>query len=72
MFLFDARRLWSSALTIFGPLIGVLYLGQQHLAFRDRERVRHLTEHFDGLVREAAVSARDWPRHLVDIAARSR
>jgi len=64
IFLYDARRLWSSALTIFGPLIGVIYLGQQHLAFRDRERVRNLTHHFDGLVREASVSARDWPGHL--------
>lgn len=61
---FDARRLWSSGLTIFGPLIGVVYLGQQHLVFRERTRVRHLTEHFDGLVREAHVSARDWPNHL--------
>lgn len=64
VFLFDARRLWSSALTIFGPLVGVLYLGQQHLAFRDRERVRDLTRHFDGLVREAYVSARHWPEYL--------
>ncbi len=65
VFLFDARRLWSSPLTIFGPLVGVLYLGQEHLAFRSRERVRHLTEHFDGLVREATVSARGWPDHLL-------
>lgn len=64
VFLFDARQLWSSALTVFGPLIGVIYLGQQYLAFRDRERVRNLTAHFDGLVREACVSARDWPDHL--------
>ncbi len=71
VFLFDARRLWSSALTIFGPLIGVLYLGQQHLAFRDRERVRHLTEHFDGLVREASVSARDWPDYLARLDGRT-
>ena len=62
--LFDARRLWSSALTVFGPLAGVIYLGQQYMAFRVRERVRALTQHFDGLVREAEVSARDWPRHI--------
>lgn len=64
IFLYDARRLWSSPVTIFGPLVGVLYLGQQYLAFRDRERVRALTAHFDGLVREAHVSARSWPAHL--------
>lgn len=64
VFLFDARKLWSAALTIFGPLVGVIYLGQQYLAFRDRERVRNLTQHFDGLVREASVSDRNWPDHL--------
>ncbi len=64
IFLFDARRLWSAGLTIFGPLLGALYLGQQYLVFRDRTRVRALTEHFDGLVREAYVTARDWPDHL--------
>ncbi|MEM7752594.1 MAG: helix-turn-helix transcriptional regulator [Pseudomonadota bacterium] len=67
--LFDARRLWSAGLTIFGPLIGVVYLGQQHMAFRDRDRVRHLIEHFDVLVREADVSARDWPKHLQALSA---
>lgn len=67
--LFDARRLWSSGLTIFGPLIGVVYLGQEHLVFRDRARVRHLVDHFDGLVREADISARDWPRHLQALSA---
>lgn len=67
--LFDARRLWSAGLTIFGPLIGVVYLGQQHLVFRDRARVRHLTEHFDGLVREAHIAARDWPKHLQALSA---
>ncbi len=67
--LFDARRLWSAGLTIFGPLIGVVFLGQQHLAFRDRARIRHLTEHFDGLVRAAQVSARHWPDHLQALSA---
>ncbi len=67
--LFDARQLWSAGLTIFGPLIGVVYLGQQHLVFRDRARVRHLTEHFDGLVREAHISARGWPGHLQALSA---
>ena len=68
IFLFDARRLWSSSLTIFGPLVGVIYLGQQYLAFRDRARVRQLTRDFDGLVREASISARDWPAHLEKVA----
>ncbi|MEO0945400.1 MAG: helix-turn-helix transcriptional regulator [Pseudomonadota bacterium] len=69
IFLFDARRLWSTGLTIFGPLIGALYLGQEYLVFRDRERIRSLTAHFDGLVREASVAARDWPAHLQALSA---
>lgn len=64
VFLYDARRLWSAPITIFGPLVGVLYLGQHYLAFRERERVRALTAHFDGLVREAQISARAWPDQL--------
>ncbi len=72
IFLFDAHRLWSAPLTVFGPLVGVLYLGQQYLAFRDRDRVQLLTRQFDGLVREADVSARDWPGHLQALAASSR
>ena len=69
IFLFDARRLWSAGWTVFGPLIGVLYLGQQYLVFRDRARVREFTAHFDGLVREASVTARDWPAHLQALSA---
>jgi transcriptional regulator with XRE-family HTH domain len=72
VFLFDARRLWSAALTVFGPKIGVLYLGQHYMAFRDRERVRVLTEQFDNLVREAHVAARHWPEHLQALSASGR
>ena len=69
VFLFDARRLWSAPLTVFGPLVAVLYVGQTYMAFRDRERVRVLTAQFDGLVREAYVSERDWPLHLQALSA---
>ncbi len=62
--LFDARRLYSSPITIFGPLLSVLYLGSHYLAFRDRERIEIFTAHFDRLVREAAYGARDVPRYL--------
>ncbi|MEM7518124.1 MAG: transcriptional regulator, partial [Planctomycetota bacterium] len=69
IFLYDARRLWSSPLTIFGPLVAVLYVGSFYMAFRDRERVQLLTRQFDHLVREAHVSARDWPAHLQALCA---
>ncbi len=64
VFLFDARRLLSAPLTIFGPLLAVIYVGQHYLAFRDTERVRAFTLHFDRLVREAEISARGFPAHI--------
>lgn len=63
--LFDAHRLYSAPLTIFGPLQAVIYLGSNYLAFRDTERVRAFTAHFDQLVREASVPARDLPAHVM-------
>lgn len=62
--LYDARRVYSAPVTVFGPLLAVLYLGRIYLAFRDSERVQAISQHFDGLVREAAVPSRDFPAHL--------
>ena len=61
LFLFDARKVFSAPVTVFGPNLAVLYVGQCYLAFRETQRVRSLTDHFDWLVREAAVDARDVP-----------
>jgi transcriptional regulator with XRE-family HTH domain len=72
VFLFDARRLHSAPLTIFGPLLAVIYVGQHYLAFRDTERVRALMLHFDRLVREARVPARSFPEHLAERLAAAR
>ncbi|MGP1356767.1 helix-turn-helix domain-containing protein [Roseicyclus sp.] len=60
LFLFDARIVYSAPLTVFGPLLAVLYVGHHYVTFRDRERVRAISRHFDWLVREAAVSDRDF------------
>jgi transcriptional regulator with XRE-family HTH domain len=62
--LYDARRVYSAPVTVFGPLLAVLYLGRNYLAFRDSERVQAISRHFDALVREAAVPSRDFPAHL--------
>lgn len=64
LYLFDARRVFSAPVTIFGPLLAVIYLGRHYLAFRDSVRVQQLSQHFDWLVKEAAFSARDVPAHL--------
>ncbi len=70
IYLFDARRLFSAPITIFGPLLAVLYAGLNYTAFRDTERVQALTGHFDHLVREAAVTSRELPRYLRGLRGR--
>lgn len=67
LYLFDSHRLFSSPITVFGPLLCVIYVGSYYMAFRDRDRVDTLTGHFDRLVREADVSAREFPDHVRDL-----
>lgn len=69
IYLFDARRLFSAPVTIFGPLLAALYVGRDYLTFRDTERVSALTTHFDQLIREARISARAFPDHLDSLTA---
>jgi transcriptional regulator with XRE-family HTH domain len=69
LYVFDARRVFSAPITVFGPMLAVLYLGRHYLAFRDSTRVESFTRHFDWLVREATMGARDVPRHLRQLRA---
>ncbi len=64
IYVFDARRVFSAPVTVFGPLLAVVYLGRSYIAFRDSARVASLTAHFDWLVREAEVGAREFPALL--------
>jgi transcriptional regulator with XRE-family HTH domain len=64
IYLFDARRVFSAPVTIFGPLLAVVYVGRDYLAFRDTARVARLSDHFDWLVREATMGARDVAGYL--------
>ncbi len=69
LFMFDAHKVFSAPVTVFGPNLAVIYVGQCYLAFRESQRVRSLTDHFDWLVREATVDARvapDYIRSLID------
>lgn len=70
LYLFDAHRVFSAPITVFGPMLAVLYLGRHYLAFRDTARVESFTRHFDWLVREAALGARDVPDHLRRLRAK--
>lgn len=64
IYLFDAQRLYSAPLTIFGPLLCVFYAGSHYLAFRDIDRIETFTSHFDSLIRAADITARDLPAYL--------
>ncbi len=72
IYVFDARRVFSAPVTVFGPLLAVLYLGRHYIAFRDSARVTSFTAHFDWLVREAELGARDFSAHLDELARESR
>ncbi|WP_170458866.1 helix-turn-helix domain-containing protein [Ruegeria arenilitoris] len=69
IYLFDAKRLYSAPVTIFGPLLCVFYAGSHYMAFRDRDRIEVFTRHFDTLVREADLTARHFPIHLRQLRA---
>ncbi|HDZ80231.1 MAG TPA: XRE family transcriptional regulator [Roseobacter sp.] len=68
--LFDAHTVFSSPVTIFGPNLAVVYVGQCYLAFREIERVKSLTNHFDWLVREAVVDARNVSSYIRSLTKR--
>lgn len=67
--LYDARRIYCAPITVFGPKLAAIYLGRYYVAFRDRDRVQAVTRNFDGLVREARLSARDIPDFLATLRA---
>lgn len=62
--LFDAHKVFSAPVTIFGPHLAAIYLGQAYLAFHDRAKVAEVSQHFDWLVRESAFSAREAAGHF--------
>lgn len=64
LFLFDARRVFSAPITLFGPYVGVIYVGRFYLAFRESARIASLAQHFDWLVREADIDGRNVAKHL--------
>ncbi|MFW5655360.1 MAG: helix-turn-helix domain-containing protein [Roseicyclus sp.] len=67
LYLFDARHVFSAPLTVFGPQMAVIYVGRHYVTFRDRERVRAMSTQFDWLVREAAVTDRDFGSYVADL-----
>jgi transcriptional regulator with XRE-family HTH domain len=70
LYLFDARHVFSAPLTVFGPQMAVIYVGRHYVTFRDRERVRAMSQQFDWLVREAAVTDRDFGGYVADLRSK--
>ena len=64
LFLFDAHTVFSAPVTVFGPGLAVIYVGKFYLTFREVERIRIVSDHFDWLIREAVVDGRDIPDHI--------
>lgn len=64
LYIYPAHKLYSAPITIFGPLFCVFYAGGHYLAFRDSDRIETFTRHFDRLVREADLTARDFPNYI--------
>jgi transcriptional regulator with XRE-family HTH domain len=69
--LFDPRQLYSAPVTVFGPLLAVIYIGRNYLVFRDTERVAAITVHFDQLVRQASISQRELTAYFDALIAKT-
>lgn len=69
LYFYDAHRVFSAPVTVFGPHLAVIYLGRTYLGFRDPSRVAAISAHFDWLVREAPLGARDAAAHLRSLRA---
>ncbi len=64
LYLFDAHKVFSAPVTVFGPKLAVIYLGRSYFAFGDKAKVAEVTQHFDWLVREAQFGTRETANHL--------
>ncbi|MCI5077640.1 helix-turn-helix transcriptional regulator [Oricola sp.] len=65
VYLYDSKRVFSAPITVFGPLLAVVYVGQFYMVFRENRQVRALTQHFDQLVRESDIDARSVPDEIL-------
>ncbi|MCC3303593.1 helix-turn-helix domain-containing protein [Sneathiella sp. HT1-7] len=66
LFLFDARKIYSAAYTLFGPLRAAIYIGNMYLLVNSVEHIRALTVHFDGLIRSAEVAPDKAPETITE------
>jgi transcriptional regulator with XRE-family HTH domain len=72
LYFYDAHRVFSAPVTVFGPQLAVIYLGSTYVSFCDPSRVAAISAHFDWLVREAPLGAREAAGHLRGLRASLR
>jgi transcriptional regulator with XRE-family HTH domain len=70
LYLYDQLRNFSVPYTVFGPLRAAIYVGEFYLVLNATEHIRSLTQHFDNLIRRAAVSASDSAKFIRALKAR--
>jgi transcriptional regulator with XRE-family HTH domain len=58
VYLYDTKVVFSAPITIYGPLLAVIYIGRYYMAFREARQIQALTDHFDQLVRDSETDAR--------------
>ncbi|MDF1609187.1 helix-turn-helix transcriptional regulator [Hoeflea sp. YIM 152468] len=71
LYFYDARKVFSAPVSIFGRLLAAVYVGQFYLVYRDSRQISALTEHFDTLVRESEVEARNAGKIIREVFART-
>ena len=69
LYLYDAHKVYSSPVTLFGPHLAAVYLGRHYIVFRDPARVQAILQHFDGLVSATQFGAREVVDHLRGLRA---
>ncbi|WP_412050381.1 helix-turn-helix domain-containing protein [Hoeflea sp. Naph1] len=67
LYLYDSKKVFSAPVSIFGRLLAAVYVGQFYLVYRDSKQVSALTQHFDTLVRESEVEARNAGKIIREI-----
>ena len=68
-FLYDSRKRFSTATTIFGMDRVLLYLGQMYIILTNYDQVVTFIEQFDDLIRSAEVQPPDVPALLRELRA---
>ena len=69
LYLYDAHQVFSAPITVFGPYQAVIYLGRNYISFRDPAHVSAISAHFDWLVRQAPLGAREVAEALRSLRA---